>query len=198
MWRRCGGPGSGDRRHGDEAAGTGELPPLGCQGNVADTPVSVPPEGHGLVAGPGEQAGAVFDLPAAEFPIEILRVGIGWGSQFGGTPQSLEQAIHIYAAGLPDPGAPIFTLPGPQLTDGVINQFDLAPIPGEIIINSGPFSVTLEFLNSNSGDIFAPSVVHDGNGCQAGKNVVFAIPGGWSDACLLGVTGDLEHDVADR
>ena len=50
--------------------------------------------------------------------------------------------------------------------------------------------MTLEFLNQNAGDIFAPSVVHDGNGCQPGKNVVLAMPGGWNDACLLGVTGD--------
>lgn len=139
---------------------------------------------------PGEQAGAVLDLPAGEFPIEILKVGIGWGSQFGGNPDQLEEAIHIYEGGLPDPGTPVFTLPAPQLTDGVINEFDLEPLPGEIIINSGPFTVTLEFLNENSGDIFAPSVVHDGNGCQAGKNAVFVIPDGWSDACDLGVTGD--------
>lgn len=138
----------------------------------------------------GEQAGAVFTLPAAVYPIEILKVGIGWGSQFGGTGQSLQQAIHIYAAGLPNPGAPIFTLEGPQLTDGAINEFNLAPIPGDIVIASGAFTVTLEFATDNAGDFFAPSVVHDGNGCQAGKNVVFAIPGGWQSACALGVSGD--------
>ena len=55
---------------------------------------------------PGEQAGAVFDLPVSEFPIEILRVGVGWGSQFGGAPDQLEEAIHIYAAGLPACEAP--------------------------------------------------------------------------------------------
>jgi hypothetical protein len=138
----------------------------------------------------GEQAGAVLDAPSDHYPIEILRVGIGWGSQYGGTPQSLEEAIHIYEAGLPAPGTPVFSLPGPVMTDGAINEFDLEPLPGEIIIDSGPFTVTLEFANSNAGDPFAPSMVHDGNGCQSGKNVVFAIPGGWYDACLLGVTGD--------
>jgi hypothetical protein len=138
----------------------------------------------------GEEGGAVLQAPAEHYPIEILRVGIGWGSQYGGTPQSLEQAIHIYDAGLPNPGTPIFSLPGPVMTDGFINVFDLEPLPGEIIINSGEFAVTLEFANSNAGDIYAPSMVHDGNGCQAGKNVVFAIPGGWYSACVLGVTGD--------
>jgi hypothetical protein len=132
----------------------------------------------------------ILNLPAADFPIEILKVGIGWGSQFGGNPDQLEEAIHIYPAGLPNPGSPLFTLLGPQLTDGVINEFDLEPLPGAIVVNSGPFMVALEFMNENAGDIFAPTVVHDGNGCQSGKNAVFAVPGGWLNACSLGVSGD--------
>ncbi len=139
---------------------------------------------------PTEQAGVVLTAPAGDYPLEILRVGIAWGSQFGGSPQSLEEAIHIYAGGLPNPGTPIFSLPGPVMTDGFLNEFDLEPLPGEITVMSGPFTVALEFLNQNAGDIYAPSVVSDGNGCQAGKNVVYAQPGGWSDACGLGVSGD--------
>lgn len=139
---------------------------------------------------PGEEAGAVFTAPLNEYPLEILRVGIAWGSQFGGTPSSLEQALHVYAGAPPNPGSPVFTLEGPVLNDGAINQFDLAPLPGEIRIDSGPFAVTLEFRNANAGNIFAPSVVSDGNGCQAGRNVVRLDTGSWSDACALGVTGD--------
>lgn len=138
----------------------------------------------------GEEGGAVLVAPSEHYPIEILRVGIGWGSMYGGTGQTLEQAIHIYDAGLPDPGTPIFTLEGPMLTDGYVNQFDLEPTPGEIIIDSGAFTVTLEFMNANAGDPYAPSMVHDGNGCQSAKNVVYAVPGVWYDACLLGVSGD--------
>jgi hypothetical protein len=52
----------------------------------------------------------VFTLPAAAYPIEILKVGIGWGSQFGGSGQTLGAAINIYAGGLPNPGSPIFSL----------------------------------------------------------------------------------------
>jgi hypothetical protein len=138
----------------------------------------------------GEEAGAVLEAPADHYPIEILRVGIGWASQYGGAPQSLEEAIKIYPAGLPNPGTPIFTLSGPVLTDGFINEFNLEPLPDSIIVDSGKFTVTLRFLNANAGDPFAPSMIHDGNGCQAGKNVVFAIPGGWYSACALGVSGD--------
>jgi hypothetical protein len=138
----------------------------------------------------GEEAGAVLTAPAEHYPIEILRVGIGWGSQFGGTPQQQEAAVNVYAAGLPNPGTPIFSLPGPVLSDGYVNEFNLAPLPGEIIVNSGAFTVTLEFLYDNVGNIYAPSVVHDGNGCQGGKNVIFAIPGGWMDGCAALLTGD--------
>jgi hypothetical protein len=75
-----------------------------------------------------EQAGAVFtsvEVPLSAFPIQILRVGIGWGSQFGGSPNSIEEAINIYEGGLPDPGTPVFSLPGPQMIDGFINEFNL-------------------------------------------------------------------------
>jgi len=130
----------------------------------------------------------VFTLPANVYPIEILKVGIGWGSSFGGTGTSLEEAINIFAGGLPNPGSPIFSLPGPVLTDGAINEFNIST--AHVAIASGPFTVTLEFNNGNAGDIFAASVVHDGNGCQAGKNVIYAIPGGWMNACAAGVTGD--------
>lgn len=63
----------------------------------------------------GEHAGAIFTLPSSEFPIEILRVGIGWGSLSGGNPAQLEDSINIYEGGLPNPGTPIFTLEGPEM-----------------------------------------------------------------------------------
>lgn len=146
----------------------------------------------------GEEAGAVLSAPSGDYPIEVLRVGIGWGSQFGGTPQSLESAVNIRAGSLPNPGAAIASLPGPLLNDGFINEFNFEPLPGEIVVSSGPVTATLQFQNANAGDIFAPSVVHDGNGCQAGRNVIFALPGGWMDACAAGVTGDWVFYVVYR
>ena len=170
---------------------------LGPAAALAECPEQDPLQhytGSGTVVCPcfaaGEEGGAVFTAPAQHYPIEILRVGIGWGSQYGGTGYTLEQSIHIYGAGLPDPGTPIFSLDGPQLLDGYINEFDLEPLPGEIVIASGAFTVTLEFMNDNAGITSAPSMVHDGNGCQIGKNVVYALPGIWYDACYLGVSGD--------
>lgn len=142
----------------------------------------------------GEEAGTAFgSLPAGHFPIEVLRVGIGWSSQIGDAPPSLEEAVKFYASGLPTPGdvnAPLYQKLGPVLTDGFINEFNFEPDPGELIINTQPFTVTLEFANQNANDIFAPSVVHDGNGCQSPRNVVYAIPGGWLNACSAGIGGD--------
>ena len=175
------------------------------EGALAQCPEEPPLQnyiGTGTVGCPcfvqGEQAGAVLTAPAAHYPLEILRIGVGWGSLSGGNPAQIEQAIHVYAGGLPNPGSPFFTLLGPQLIDGVINEFNVEPLPGEVTVANGPFTVTLEFLIANAGNTFAPTVVHDGNGCQANKNVVFAIPGGWFDACALGVTGDWVFYVVYR
>jgi len=150
--------------------------------------------GGGTVACPcfvqGEEAGAVLNAPAEHYPIQILRVGIGWGSYIGGAPQQVEEGIQIYGSQLPNPGASLYALIGPYLTDGAINEFNFEEELGEVVIESGPFTVTLRFVNDNAGDPFAPSVVHDGNGCQIGRNVIYAIPGGWMDACSAGITGD--------
>jgi hypothetical protein len=136
-----------------------------------------------------EEAGAVFPVPIEHFPIEILRVGIGWGSLFGGNPAQVEQGLNIYNGQLPDPGLPVFVMPGPNMTDGVINEFNLEAL-GNVIIDTAPVAATLEFAWPNAGNIYAPTLVHDGNGCQAGMNLIYAIPGGWMDACGAGVTGD--------
>ncbi|HED65117.1 MAG TPA: hypothetical protein ENJ09_06120 [Planctomycetes bacterium] len=158
--------------------------------------------GAGTVACPcfavGESAGAVLTAPAADYPIEITKVRIGWGSVFGGAPQSLESSIDIYPAGLPNPGTPQFSLAAPIFNDGFINEFDLDLWPGNKVITSGPFTVAVKFANASAGNLTVPSIVHDGAGCQVGKNVIFAIPGGWNDACALGVTGNWVIEVDYR
>jgi hypothetical protein len=167
-----------------------------------DEPVLQNWTGAGSVTCPcfvaNEEAAVILDAPASHYPIEIVKIQVGWGSQFGGAPQSLQDSLNIYAGSLPNPGAPQWSVAGPALNDGFINEFDIDPIAGNKVINSGPFTVSLKFLTTNAGDIFAPSVVHDGNGCQAGKNAVNAIPGGWNDACALGVTGDWVIGVVYR
>jgi hypothetical protein len=116
-----------------------------------------------------------------------LKVGIGWASYFGGNPAQVEEAIHVYGAGLPNPGSRVYSLDGPLLTDGFINEYNVEGLNWTRA--SGPFTVTLEFMNPSS--TFTPAPVHDGNGCNSGKNVVKTIgPTVWHDACALGVSGD--------
>ena len=170
------------------AAQCPEEPPL--ENWTGGGTVTVP----GFVA--GEEAGVVLNAPAAHYPIEILKIRIAWGSLFGGSPDTLEQAIKIYPSGLPNPGSAQFSLAGPVHGDGFINEFDISAAPGNKIINSGPFSISLELANPSPP--LGPAPVHDGNGCQTGKNMIYAIPGGWLNACSLGVTGDWVMGVVYR
>ncbi len=158
-------------------------------------------EGAGTVMCPcfveGEEAGVVLDVPAEDYPIEIIRIGVAWGSVLGDTPNTIQSALHIYENGLPNPGARLASLEGPAFIDGFVNEFNLEE-RGGVRIESGPFTVTMEFMDTNAEMLTAASMVHDGDGCQPGKNVVKAIPGGWSDACALGLSGDWVMHVIYR
>jgi hypothetical protein len=146
----------------------------------------------------GEHFGSVLEIPAQHLPAEILRVRVFAASAFGGQPDVLGQSLNIYGAGLPNPGAPIATLGGPVISDAVQNEFDFEPLPGTVSILSNPFSVTFEFAQDNVNDFFQPTAVYDLDGCTGGKNLIFAIPGGWTDACNLGVPGDWAMSVIYR
>jgi hypothetical protein len=148
----------------------------------------------------GEEVGTVFNnIPAGDYPIQVLRFGIGWnsvGCAIGfPAPDELHDAIVVYNADLSTlTGAtPVATLSGPVLQDCGINEYDLETmVPSPIIINSGPVTITLRFLTAINDAAHAgtgPAPLYD-SGCQASRNVVFAIPGGWSSSCALGVTGD--------
>ncbi len=134
----------------------------------------------------------------------IVGVQVVWGSAFGGASDSTEFAIHIYDGGtFPDPasGTPLASISGPVLTDGTssgtINEFRFLDPPDDktplsVSVTKGQdFIVALEFLNTNDGQDFSPSVKYDGEDCLSGTSAAFAIPGGWGDACTLGVPGNL-------
>ena len=134
---------------------------------------------------------------------DIVGVQVYWRSQFGGGPSSTEMGISIFDDGaFPTPGAVLVNrdnspavIIGPTLSDSVLNEFrhlDAAQtLPLLVPVASGEtFVVSLEVFNQSAGNIFAPTFVYDLDGCQANRNAVDAIPGGWFDACLVGVTGD--------
>ncbi len=134
---------------------------------------------------------------------DIVAVQVFWRSLFGGGPSSTEMGISIFGDGtFPTPGAVLVNkdnspavITAPTLSDGVLNEFrhlDAAQtIPLGVPVTSGEtFVVSLEVFNQSSGSPFTPTFVYDLDGCQANRNAVDVIPGGWLDACLLGVTGD--------
>ena len=144
---------------------------------------------------PGEHAGARLTSPCNG---TIVAVQIGWlhGEGFPDPPPSVERAIHIYdGATFPMPGSELERLESPVLTSGFINEFrfvdEQQTIPLSIPVVSGQqFYVTLEFENApniNNGDA---SIFRDLDGCQTGKNVLFAIPGGWQNFCIV-LVGDV-------
>lgn len=143
----------------------------------------------------GEHAGVRLTSPCDG---AIVAVQIGWMSFYGDTSPSLEEAIHIYdGSSFPTPGAELLTLLGPVLTDGALNEFRyLDPdqtVPLNVPVSAGQqFYVTLEFANPTSvgSPDYTGSVFRDVGGCQGGKNVLYAIPGGWTNFCIY-LAGDL-------
>ena len=75
---------------------------------------------------------------------------------------------------------------GPLMVDGALNEFTV-PFPIAVEQNQ-TFVVSFKFFETPPA--LGPSVVTDTDGCQAGKNGIFAIPGGWTSSCSFGVSGD--------
>jgi len=129
---------------------------------------------------------------------DLVAVQIDWRSTFGGSPGNIETAITVHTAGTyPVPGAVLATLSTPFLADVGINEFrnfdPAMSVPLKIPVAAGQtFVVALEIFNTQSGSPIEPSVVYDGDGCQAGLNAIFPQPSAtWVDACPLGVLGDI-------
>ncbi|MFN0057936.1 MAG: hypothetical protein ACKVX7_05700 [Planctomycetota bacterium] len=146
----------------------------------------------GFVA--GDQGGAVFEAPLADYPVEILRVGIGWGPV--GSLQMREVSINIYNGVPPNPGAPIAVLSGTVIPSTVLNEFDFESQPGEVVIASGPFLVSLTFLQ-DPDPLIGPSLMRDDAGCIGGQNYV-SLGGPWQDLCSLGANGNWVMHVVYR
>ncbi len=162
---------------------------------VQNDSVAVPGAGTPLPAFvQNERAAAWLTAPVAG---DIIGVQVLWDSQFGTNFPSQELGIDIFAGGVfPSPGAPLATIVAPVLSDLTINEYRHLDPPTDLVALQVPvtagqvFVVSLEFLNQSAGNPIASGVEFDGDGCQANTNSVFAIPGGWTDACSAGVVGD--------
>ena len=134
----------------------------------------------------GEEAAAWLTSPCDG---AIVAVQIAWLEATPGHGPSLEEAIHIYAAGsFPNPGTELETLEGPVMTPGAINEFrhldQAQTIPLDVPVTQGQtFVVSLEFANPTDVGNDGPSVIRDWDGCQANRNALCAVPGLWIDWC---------------
>ena len=125
----------------------------------------------------------------------LVAVQVLWRSFFGGEPAAIGDSIRIYEEGtFPTPGTVLALLPAPLLSDGFLNEYRFLDQDGTV-----PLAVPLDedqvfvvaFRFFDPPPVLGPSVVTDVNGCQAGKNGIFAIPPStWFNACSLGVSGD--------
>ena len=139
------------------------------------------------------QAGFVTDERAAAWLTstcdgDLVAVQVLWLSLTGTGQLAIGHSISVSEAGtFPNLGTELVHLSAPLMTDGVFNEF--AIVPG-VPLSAGE-TVVVDFRFDESPPVIGPSVVTDANGCQAGKNGIYAIPPGfWFDSCLLGVSGD--------
>ena len=141
----------------------------------------------------GEEAGVRLTSPCDG---TIVGIQIAWQGTEPGQLPSLEQAIHIYQGdSFPEPGTELETLVGPVMTPGFINEFryldDTKNFPLSVPVTDGQqFYLTLEFANPTDVGNGGPSVMRDLDGCLAGRNVLYAIPGGWLNFCIF-LPGDV-------
>ncbi len=142
----------------------------------------------------GEQAGARLTMPQNG---TLVAVQVLWLEGTPGHPPSLQNAIYIYdGTTFPTPGAALATLEGPVLTPGYWNEWryldEAQTIPIDIPVVAGQkVTIALEFGEPTDVGNGGPSVVRDVNGCQSGKNALYAIPpGAWYNFCIY-LVGDL-------
>lgn len=120
---------------------------------------------------------------------DLVAVQVLWLSATGTAPPAIGHSISISEAGaFPAPGTELEHLSAPLMTDGVFNEFSLVPA---IPLTTGQ-TIVVDFRFDEAPPVIGPSVVTDADGCQSGKNAIYArFPlEGWFDACLLGVSGD--------
>jgi hypothetical protein len=119
---------------------------------------------------------------------DLIALRVLWLSSppTGGT--TLGEYLRLSEAGVfPVPGPVLRELPGPLLTEGAFNEFALTP-PVSVLAGE---TVVVDFQFLTSPPLSGPSVVTDVDGCQAGKNGIYATPpNAWFSACVLGVSGD--------
>ncbi|HKE02004.1 MAG TPA: hypothetical protein VKE69_13395 [Planctomycetota bacterium] len=134
-----------------------------------------------------EIAAAVFSVPPADGKVFLRNASVVMGNALG-LSTTRQMRVLVYASGGVNPGTPIFTSPIFTFSPGALNIVDVSAQNIELAAGS-TFTIGAKF-EQDGGLSGLTSVVTDTSGIQSGKNLVFAVPGGWSTAESLGISGD--------
>lgn len=146
----------------------------------------------GFVA--GERAASWLTSPCNG---NLIAAQIFWASQSGVSGKVIGGSIDIHRAGtFPVPGAVAQQIFGPQLTDGVINEYRYLDKAGTIplvvpVTQDEVFILSFVFAETLGEN--GPSVVNDTDGIQPSRNAIYADLGAtsaWFGSSTLGVNGD--------
>ena len=122
-----------------------------------------------------------------------------WRSASGSAPPEFGRSIEILRAGtFPNPGAVAETILGPVLSDGVINEYryldENMAVPLVVPVMQDETLVVALTFDVAPPQPVGPSVVRDNDGCQAGRNGIYAQDLGgnfaWNSSCAFGLAGD--------
>lgn len=148
----------------------------------------------GFVA--SEKAASWLTSPCAG---NIRAAQVLWRSASGSAPPEFGRSIEILRAGtFPNPGAVAETILGPVLSDGVINEYryldENMAVPLVVPVMQNETIVVALTFDVAPPQPVGPSVVRDNDGCQAGRNGIYAqeLGGGfaWYSSCAFGLAGD--------
>ena len=154
----------------------------------------------GLV--PGEIAVALLTAQAGDYPITLKDIKVFVAKQNQSAPNSMTVQLYVWNSGAPsgttpNPAAAIYTSPVLSFTAGAFNTWDVS---GANLVLSAPCLVGCKVVST--GQIgtppfatYQPNNVTDTNGCQGGKNFIWAknlITGqfSWANLCSFGASGD--------
>jgi hypothetical protein len=156
---------------------------------------SLPLTGGGAIAcqagfASNEIGASVFTVPAGDGKVLLLQAQF-WACDGSGLgfASSRPVQVNVYPAGGPNPGTPVYVSPTISALPGFLNLWPLEP-ENLSFDPADTFTLGVKLLNGGLFPNFT-TLSTDSDGCQPGKSLIFAVPGGWTDACTLGVSGDM-------
>lgn len=166
---------------------------------------SIPESGQANVAVqgglvPGEIAVAVLTTAGANYPITLKTIKVFVAKQNQAAPNSMTVQLYVWAQGAPsvgstnpNPNNALYASPQLSFTAGAFNTWDVS---GSNLVINGPCLVGCKVVTTGLvGGAYQPNNVTDTNGCQGGKNYIWAKnlitqQFSWANLCSFGASGD--------